>query len=146
MILIYIIACQYVIFHIFRTDAQVIEVFNFLQEALPSYRNVADAPFVMQSSSVGPVTQSRIEQRSDISLYISTSKMLMGVDIPGISVVIFLRPLNMLHYLLQGAGRGGRKLGNNSGVRGKVITYLLWNSSDIAGNVKGKRIYEKYDK
>ena len=72
--------------------------------------------------------------------------MLMGVDIPGISVVIFLRPLNMLHYLLQGAGRGGRKLGNNSGVRGKVITYLLWNSSDIAGNVKGKRIYEKYDK
>ena len=65
--------------------------------------------------------------------------MLMGVDIPGISVVIFLRPLNMLHYVLQGAGRGGRKLGDWSGLRGKVISYILWNSSDIAGNVQGNK-------
>lgn len=63
--------------------------------------------------------------------------MLMGLDIPGISVVIFLRPLNMLHYVLQGAGRGGRKLSDRSGLRGKVISYILWNSSDIAGNVQG---------
>ena len=91
----------------------------------------------MQSSSVGPITQSRIDQRTDIMLYISTSKMLMGIDIPGISVVIFLRPLNMLHYVVQGAGRGGRKLGDNSGVRGKVIAYILSNNSDVAGNVKG---------
>ena len=92
----------------------------------------------MQSSSVGPITQSRIDQRTDIMLYISTSKMLMGIDIPGISVVIFLRPLNMLHYVVQGAGRGGRKLGDNSGVRGKVIAYILSNNSDVAGNVKGR--------
>ena len=126
-------------FNFCRTDTQVIEVFNFLQESLPSFKNVADSPFVMQSSSVGPVTQSRIDHRTDIKLYISTSKMLMGVDIPGISVVIFLRPLNMLHYVLQGAGRGGRKLGDRFGLRGKVISYILWNSSDIAGNVQGNK-------
>ena len=62
----------------------------------------------------------------------------MGVDISDISVVMFLRPLNMLHYVLQGAGRGGRKLSDNSGMRQKVVTYILWNNSDIANNVPGK--------
>ena len=33
----------------------------------------------------------------------------MGVDVPGISVIIFLRPLNMVHYMVQGGGRGGRR-------------------------------------
>ena len=30
------------------------------------------------------------------------SKMLMGVDIEGISVIIFVRVLNMMHYVVQG--------------------------------------------
>ena len=30
------------------------------------------------------------------------SKMLMGVDIDGISIVVFVRVLNMLHYIVQG--------------------------------------------
>ena len=120
-----------------RTDTQVIEVFNYLREALPTYNNVTDSPFVMQSSSIGPITEIRIQERKDISLYISTTKMLMGIDISGISVVIFLRPLNMVHYVAQGAGRGGRKLGDSSGLRGKVVSYILWNNSDIASNVKG---------
>ena len=30
------------------------------------------------------------------------SKMLMGVDIEGISIVVFVRVLNMLHYIVQG--------------------------------------------
>ena len=68
-----------------------VEVFNYLREALPSYRNVVDAPFVMQSSSIGPITEKKIQERTDISLYIATTKMLMGVDISGISIVIFLR-------------------------------------------------------
>ena len=115
-----------------------IEIFNFLKEALPFYDTAIDCPFVMQSSSVGPITQAFIDQRTDISLYISTSKMLMGINISNISVVIFLRPLNMLHMLVQGAGRGGRKQGDNSGLRNKVVAYLLWNNSDISNNVKGK--------
>ena len=122
---------------LYRTDTQVVEVFNYLREALPSYRNVVDAPFVMQSSSIGPITEKKIQEREDISLFITTTKMLMGVDISGISIVIFLRPLNMVHYVVQGAGRGGRRLGDNSGLRAKVVCYLLWNNSDIASNVKG---------
>ena len=34
-----------------------------------------------------------------------------------------------------GAGRGGRK--TLSGKRGRVIVYILYNASDIAGNVPG---------
>ena len=49
-----------------------IAVFNLLKEALPSFKSVADSPFVMMSSSVGPITERRIEQRSDIYLYITT--------------------------------------------------------------------------
>ena len=61
------------------------------------------------------------------------------MDIPGIAIVIFLRPLNMVHYIAQGAGRGGRRLGDNSGMRQRVVAYLLWNNSDIGNNVKGEQ-------
>ena len=30
------------------------------------------------------------------------SKMLMGIDIEGISIVVFCRVMNMLHYVVQG--------------------------------------------
>ena len=122
----------------FRSDTQVIEIFNYLREALPWFKSVADSPFVQVSSSIAPITEAKILERDDISLYISTTKMLMGVNVPGISVVIFLRPLNMMHYVLQGAGRGGRRTGDSSGMRRKVVAYLLWNNSDISSNVKGK--------
>ena len=32
----------------------------------------------------------------------SFSKMLMGIDIEGISIIVFVRVLNMLHYVVQG--------------------------------------------
>ena len=54
----------------FRTDTEMIEIFNFLQEALPEYNSAADCPFVMQSSSVAPITQACIDERTDIGLYI----------------------------------------------------------------------------
>ena len=120
----------------FRTDTQLLAVFNFLRESLPQYKTAVDSPFVQLSSSVAPLTEKIINERQDISLYISTSKMLMGVSVPGISVVIFLRPMNMLHYILQGGGRGGRKSGRSDGLRQKVIVYVLWNKSDIANNVQ----------
>ena len=121
-----------------RSDNQVIEIFNYLREALPWFKNASDAPFVQVSSSLAPITEAKIQERKDIGLYISTTKMLMGVNVPGISLVIFLRPLNMLHYIAQGAGRGGRRIGDNSGLRNKVVAYLLWNNSDISANVKGR--------
>ena len=117
-----------------------IEIFNFLKEALPFYDSAVDCPFVMQSSSVAPITQACIDQREDVCLYISTCKMLMGINISNISVVIFLRPLNMLHMLIQGAGRGGRKQGDMSGLTNKAVAYILWNNSDISSNVRGMLI------
>ena len=39
---------------------------------------------------------------ASLSLYLSTSKMLMGIDIEQISVIIFVRVLNMIHYVVQG--------------------------------------------
>ena len=116
---------------------QLLAVFNFLREALPDYKTASESPFVQLSSSDAPLTEKTINERQDISLFISTSKMLMGVSVPGISVIIFLRPLNMLHYILQGGGRGGRRTGCNDGLRQKVVVYILWNKSDIANNVQG---------
>ena len=115
-------------------------VFNFLRQALPNYKTAAESPYVQLSSSVAPLTEKTINGRSDISLFITTSKMLLGVDVPDISVVIFLRPLNMLHYIIQGGGRGGRKTGISNGLRKRVIVYILWNKSDIASNVQGEII------
>ena len=109
---------------------------------MPWFKNVSDSPFVQVTSSVAPITEAKIQERQDIKLYVSTTKMLMGVNVPDISVVIFLRPLNMLHYVAQGAGRGGRRSGDNSGLRNRVVTYLLWNNSDISANVKGMQYFK----
>ena len=121
----------------FRMDLQLLSVFNFLREALPEYKTASDSPFVQLSSSVAPLTEKTINEREDIKLFITTSKMLMGVSVPEIAVIIFLRPFNMLHYILQGGGRGGRRTGSNDGLRQKVIVYILWNKSDVANNVQG---------
>ena len=122
---------------LFRTDAHLLAVFNMLREALPQYKTAADAPFVQISSSVAPLTEKTINERQDTSLYIATSKLLMGVSVPEITVVIFCRPLDMIHYILQGGGRGGRRSGTSNGLRQRVIVYILWNKSDIANNVQG---------
>ena len=61
--------------------------------------------------------------------------MLLGLDFSDIDVVGMVRPLNMCHYVVQAAGRGGRNMGN--GQRKKVLFYLLYNKSDISANVPG---------
>ena len=61
--------------------------------------------------------------------------MLLGLDLSDIDIVGMVRPLNMCHYIVQAAGRGGRNMGN--GQRRKVLFYLLFNKSDIAMNVPG---------
>ena len=95
-------------------------------------------PFVMNHSGLGPITSKNIiDRKNDITLFLSTSKMLMGIDIESIDVVVFVRVLSMLHYILQGAGRGGRRSTKFPGKRRKVIVYILYNSSDIAANVPG---------
>ena len=61
--------------------------------------------------------------------------MLMGIDLDSIQIVIFVRPVNLLHHLVQGAGRAGRRMA--SGFRQKVLVYILFNSQDLGANVPG---------
>ena len=60
--------------------------------------------------------------------------MLLGIDLPDIDIVIFLRPYNQLAALVQGGGRGGRKLGN--GMRRRVQVYQLFNPQDFTSQNK----------
>ena len=88
---------------LFRTERQMVDVLEYVQEELPAFDDNASSPFVMNHGGLGPVTTKNIiSRKNDISLFLSTSKMLMGIDIEQISVIIFVRPLNMMHYILQG--------------------------------------------
>ena len=94
------------------------------------YFDCRDSPFVMNHSSLLPTTEKVLTDRArEISLYLSSNKMLMGIDLPDIDVVIFLRPYNQLAALVQGGGRGGRKLGN--GKRRHVQVYQFYNNQDF---------------
>ena len=119
-----------------RTELHLLMVYEYLLEMLPQFRDPHTMPFVMNHSGTGKATcKSFKERKDDISLYVTTSKMLMGVNLSNIQVVVFVRPLNMLHYVVQGGGRGGRK--EISGKRSKVVVYILYNPADMAGNVPG---------
>ena len=66
------------------------------------YTDCKDAPFVMNHSSLLPPTEKVLSDRADeISLYLSSNKMLMGIDLPEIDIVIFLRPYNQIAALVQ---------------------------------------------
>ena len=56
-------------------------------------------------------------------------KMLLGIDLPRVDIVIFLRPYNQLSALVQGGGRGGRRMEN--GKRRRVQVYQFFNSQDF---------------
>ena len=99
------------------------------------YSNCTDAPFVMNHSSLLPPTEKVLAERVDeICLYLSSNKMLLGIDLPDIDIVIFIRPYNQLAALVQGGGRGGRKIGN--GKRRRVQVYQLFNNQDFASQNK----------
>ena len=119
-----------------RTEDHMLKIWEELKYNLPHLTDRMNMPFVMNHSGCGKVTSKNIlDRRNDISLFISTTKMLMGIDIANNQIIIFVRPLNLLHYLLQGAGRAGRR--TSSGKHTKVLVYVLFNSSDIANNVPG---------
>ena len=121
----------------FRTEMQLLAVYEHLLEMLPQFdgRNKS-IPFVMSHAAVGEATdQNIIERKNEIKLFLTTQKMLMGIDLDDIQVVIFVRPMNQLQHIIQGAGRAGRK--KTTGTRQRVMVYLLFNSQDLGGNVPG---------
>ena len=121
-----------------RNTSDVADLYDELCDMLPEH--AADpntCPFVMNHSSVGPITADKLrKRRSSISLYISTSVMLLGLDLEDIDIVGMVRPFNHCHDILQAAGRGGRKLGD-LGKRRRVVFYMLYNRSDISSAVPG---------
>ena len=85
----------------------------------------------MNHSSLLPPTEKIISERSsEISLYLSSQKMLLGVNISNIDIVIFLRPYNHPAAIIQGGGRGGRK--QEDGKRRRVQVYQLFNTQDFS--------------
>ena len=121
----------------FRREDDIPNVYDAICERLPEHAaNPNTIPWVQNHSGIGPVTAESYRQRRDsISLYLSTSVMLLGLDFSDIDIVIMVRPFNFCHYLVQAAGRGGRKMMN--GLRKKVLFYLLFNKSDISSAVPG---------
>ena len=97
------------------------------------YKDCRDSPFVMNHSSLLAPTEKVIADRAEeISLYLSSNKMLLGIDLDHIDIVIFLRPFNQPAALIQGGGRGGRRQKN--GKRSTVQVYQLFNSQDLTKN------------
>ena len=121
----------------FRTEYQMLAAYEYLLEQLPEFEgNNKQIPFVMNHGAVGEATDRNIvERKDDIKLFLSTSKMIMGVDLKDIQIVIFVRPMNQLQHIIQGAGRAGRR--NPNGIRNRVIVYILYNSQDLGQNVPG---------
>ena len=121
-----------------RNTSDVADLYDELCEMMPEQAaNPLTCPFVMNHSSVGPITAENIrKRRSSINLYLATSVMLLGLDLEDVDIIGMIRPFNHCHDLLQAAGRGGRKLGN-LGKRRKVVFYVLFNKSDISNAVPG---------
>ena len=112
------------------------EVYRRLMELTNfKYKDCRDSPFVLNHSNLLPPSIKVLEERSsEISLYLSSNKMLLGIDLADIDIVIFLRPYDQPSALVQGGGRGGRKLRN--GKRKLVQVYQLFNAQDIGSGFK----------
>ena len=90
-------------------------------------------PWAVNFSSVGSATALSIRNRQkEITLYLSTAVMLMGIDLADIQIVGMVRPFGTIHSIVQACGRGGRNTGED--VRQKVVFYLVYNKSDIGEN------------
>ena len=99
------------------------------------YRDCRDSPFVMNHSSLLPPTEKVLAERAgEISLYLASNKMLLGIDLADIDLVIFLRPYNQPAALLQGGGRGGRR--QKSGKRRRTMVYQFFNAQDFSSQNK----------
>ena len=63
--------------------------------------------------------------------------MLLGLNIPRLDICIFVKPMNMLHSIIQGGGRTGRPLPGEPGIRTRGLVYILANGGDVGAQVKG---------
>ena len=113
---------------------EMMAISNYLTGKLKSTLNARNEmfPFVTNHSNVGEITADNIRFKSktgSISLYISTSVMLLGIDIQELDIAILLRPFHQLHAFNQAGGRVGRRIGARLARKGAV--FCLWNNTDL---------------
>ena len=111
----------------FKREEDIADINDFLCDVLPEHgSDPSTCPWVVNFSGVGPATAKSIRERGEeISLYLTTSVMLMGIDLANVQVIGMVRPFSMVHSLVQACGRGGRKTEDVG--RQKVVFYLLFN-------------------
>ena len=119
----------------FKKEEDIADVNDFLCNELPEVSSdPSSCPWVINFSAVGPATAKSIASRKgEITLYLTTAVMMMGLDLEDIKIIGMIRPFSTMHSLVQACGRGGRKTEVIG--RQRVVFYLLFNKSDISENV-----------
>ena len=98
------------------------------------YSTCDESPYVMNHATVADTDQAFMLVRSgEILMWLTTNRMLLGGDLRDIDMILMVQPPNMPHAVMQAIGRSGRKL--QSGRRRRSLTYVLFNSQDLGGNV-----------
>ena len=117
----------------FRSAQDMAEINSWLMKET-GYKLNSDAPFVMSHASLPSCDEAVIQhRRSDILLFLTTSRLLLGVNIPGVNLIIMVRPPSQQHALIQACGRAGRLL--PTGQRETSMIMVLYNAQDLG--VKG---------
>lgn len=99
------------------------------------YIPIHHRPWVLNHSRKKPVSRAAIAKGCDnghYKLIITTSTMLMGLNIPKVRRVIMLGPFGMMGDHLQALGRAGRR---EDGGRAQSIYYNCWNKTDLVHHV-----------
>ena len=94
-------------------------------------------PWAINHSDLGSRTKSELFRRmeeGEISLFITTSVMLCGVDLPCVDIIVILRPFGHLGSCVQAGGRGGRI--RSDGMKSLVAVYMLFNATDIRNSAQ----------
>ena len=94
-------------------------------------------PWIVNHSEIGSKSKTEILNKlslGQISLIVTTSVMLCGLDRPRVDIIVVLRPFGHLSSSIQAGGRGGRN--QSDGLKRLVSVYLLFNNTDIRDNAK----------
>ena len=87
----------------FRTDSQLLSVYNYLREELGA-QDFRSAPFVMfTSSTIGQSALVIAARAPEVPIILTTQKLEMGWHMPGNDIIIYARPPDTLHSVVQGS-------------------------------------------
>ena len=95
-------------------------------------------PWVFNNSEKDAIDKNDIFNRTQpmhpfpIKLIITTSCMLMGLNVPNTDIVVNLGQVANLSDMWQAAGRGGRRRGTDDKTRPIALLYNLLNASDMS--------------